>query len=231
MPQTPSTTAPSVPARRFDRIAASKPFVFALCLLPLAWLVWDSLHGQLGTDPVARLEHRSGDWALRILLATLAVTPLRQLTGWHWLTRYRRMLGLFAFFYASIHLAIYLAVDLGGFWSQIFAEIVKKPYITVGFAAWLLMLPLALTSTRGMMRRLGRNWQRLHRLVYVIGACGVLHFMWLVKSGNTIAVREPLVYLAILAVLLALRVPGWVRHWRGLRARNRGGSATPAQAR
>ena len=227
----PSTTAAPAPARRFDRIAASKPFVFALCLLPLAWLVRDSLFGLLGTDPVARLEHRSGDWALRMLLATLAVTPLRLLTGWHWLTRYRRMFGLFAFFYASIHLAIYLAIDLGGFWSQIFAEIVKKPYITVGFAAWLLMLPLALTSTRGMMRRLGRNWLRLHRLVYVIGVCGVLHFMWLVKSGNTIAVREPLIYLAILSVLLALRVPGWVRRWRELRARNRGGSATPAQAR
>ena len=225
----------TVPARvsqaRFDRIAASKPFVFALCLVPLAWLVWDALHGQLGTDPVARLEHRSGDWALRILLATLAVTPLRILTRWHWLTRYRRMLGLFAFFYASIHLAIYLAVDLGGFWSQIFAEIAKKPYITVGFAAWLLMIPLALTSTTGMMRRLGKNWLRLHRVVYVIGACGVLHFMWLVKSGNTIAVREPLLYLAILIVLLALRVPAWVRRRRDRQAaRSRGGSPAAAQA-
>jgi methionine sulfoxide reductase heme-binding subunit len=231
MPQAPSAATPPAPARRFDRISASKPFVFALCLLPLAWLVWDAVHGELGTDPVAQLEHRSGDWALRILLATLAVTPLRLLTRWHWLTRYRRMLGLFAFFYASIHLTIYLAVDLGGFWSQIFAEIAKKPYITVGFAAWLLMLPLALTSTKGMMRRLGRNWLRLHRLIYVIGVCGVLHFMWLVKSGNTIAVREPLIYLAILLVLLALRLPGWVRRWRERRARNRGGSAAPARAR
>jgi sulfoxide reductase heme-binding subunit YedZ len=204
----------AAPRARFDRIGASKPFVFALCLLPLAWLAWDALHAQLGTDPVARLEHRSGDWALRLLLATLAITPLRMLTKWTWLTRYRRMLGLFAFFYASVHLAIYLVVDLGGFWSQILGEIVKKPYITVGFAAWLLMVPLALTSTRAMMRRLGGNWQRLHRLVYVVGACGVLHFMWLVKSGNTIAVREPLVYLAILLVLLALRVPGWLRRRR-----------------
>lgn len=205
----------TAPRARFDRVAASKPFVFALCLLPLAWLAWDTVHGQLGTDPVARLEHRSGDWALRLLLATLAITPLRMLTKWTWLTRYRRMLGLFAFFYASTHLAIYLAVDLGGFWSQILGEIVKKPYITVGFTAWLLMVPLALTSTRGMMRRLGGNWQRLHRLVYVVGACGVLHFMWLVKSGNTIAVREPLVYLAIL-LLLALRVPAWIRRRRAI---------------
>ena len=200
---------------RFDRVAAGKPLVFALCLLQLAWLAWDTLHGRLGTDPVARLEHRSGDWALRLLLATLAITPLRMLTKWTWLTRYRRMLGLFAFFYASVHLAMYLVVDLGGFWSQILGEIVKKPYITVGFAAWLLMVPLALTSTRGMMRRLGGNWQRLHRLVYVVGACGVLHFMWLVKSGNTIAVREPLAYLAILLLLLALRVPAWMRRRRG----------------
>lgn len=206
----------ATPRARFDRVAAGKPFVFALCLLPLAWLAWDTLHGQLGTDPVARLEHRSGDWALRLLLATLAITPLRMLTKWTWLTRYRRLLGLFAFFYASVHLAIYLVVDLGGFWSQILGEIVKKPYITVGFTAWLLMVPLALTSTRGMMRRLGGNWQRLHRLVYVVGACGVLHFMWLVKSGNTIAVREPLVYLAILLLLLALRVPAWIRRRRGM---------------
>lgn len=202
--------------KRFDRVAASKPFVFALCLLPLAWLLWDALHGQLGTDPVARLEHRSGIWALRLLLATLAITPLRLLTKWHWLTRYRRMLGLYAFFYATIHLAIYLVVDLGGFWSQILVEIAKKPYVTVGFTAWLLMIPLAVTSTKAMMRRLGPHWLRLHRLVYVIGLGGVLHFMWLVKSGNAIAVREPLLYLAVLLALLAARVPGWLRRRRTL---------------
>ena len=198
--------------RRFDRIATSKPFVFALCLLPLAWLVWDTQHGQLGPDPVAQLEHRTGLWALRLLLATLAITPLRRLTQQSWLVRYRRMLGLFAFFYASVHLGIYLVIDLGGFWSQIFGEIAKKPYITVGFAAWLLMIPLAITSTKAMMRRLGSRWQRLHRLVYLIGLCAVLHFLWLVKSGNTIAVREPLWYLAIFAVLIAARVPAWLRH-------------------
>lgn len=208
-----ATRAPPVRAR-FDRIAASKPLVFALCLLPLAWLAWDTLHGRLGTDPVARLEHRTGIWALRLLLATLAITPLRLLTKWHWSTRYRRMLGLFAFFYASVHLTIYLVIDLGGFWSQIFGEIAKKPYITVGFAAWLMMIPLAVTSTKAMMRRLGPNWLRLHRLVYAIGLCGALHFLWLVKSGNTIAVREPVIYLAVLLALLALRVPGWLRRWR-----------------
>jgi methionine sulfoxide reductase heme-binding subunit len=207
----------TAPPKRRDRIGASKPFVFALCLLPLASLAWDTFHGGLGPDPVAQLEHRSGDWSLRILLATLAITPLRLVTHWHGLTRYRRMLGLFAFFYASVHLSIYLVVDLGGFWSQILGEIAKKPFITVGFAAWLMMVPLALSSTRGMQRRLGRNWLRLHRLVYLVGLCGVLHFMWLVKSGKKIAVQEPLVYLAILVALLAMRVPGWWRRWRAPR--------------
>jgi sulfoxide reductase heme-binding subunit YedZ len=216
--------------RRFDRIAASKPFAFALCLVPLAWLVWDTFNQTLGTDPVAQLEHRSGDWTLRILLATLAVTPLRMLTGQNWLIRYRRMLGLFAFFYASVPMSIYLIVDLGGFWSQIFVEIAKKPYITVGFTAWLLMIPLAITSTKGMMRRLGRNWQRLHRQVYVIGLCGVLHFMWLVKSGNKIAVTEPLIYLAILIVLLAFRVPSWLRLWNAAQARRDKVPHTPTRA-
>lgn len=219
MAPAPSATATLRPVRkRVDFIALSKPFVFALCLVPLAWLVWDTLHGALGTDPVAQLEHRSGDWTLRLLLATLAITPLRLLTKQAWLTRYRRMLGLFAFFYASTHLTIYLAIDLGGFWADIFAQIAKKPYITVGFAAWLMMIPLALTSTRGMMRRLGGKWLLLHRLVYLVGICGVLHFTWLVKSGNKIAVREPLIYMAILIALLAIRIPGWVRRWRSLRA-------------
>lgn len=208
----------------------SKPIVAALCLLPLAWLAWDVWHASLGTDPVAQLEHRSGDWALRFLLLTLAVTPLRSITRWNGLVRYRRMLGLFAFFYASVHLTIYLAVDLGGFWSQIFAEIVKKPYITVGFLAWLLMIPLAVTSTRGMVRRLGRRWQQLHRLVYISGICGVLHFMWLVKSGNKIAVREPLIYLAILVVLLAMRVPGWIRRLQASRATRRPTAAAGPRA-
>ena len=214
--------------RRFDRIAASKPFVFALCLVPLAWIAWDTFREALGTDPVAQLEHRTGDWTLRLLLATLAITPLRLVTKWHGLVRYRRMLGLFAFFYASVHLSIYLVIDLGGFWSQIFAEIAKKPYITVGFTAWLLMIPLAITSTKGMMRRLGRHWQQLHRLVYVIGLCGVLHFMWLVKSGNKIAISEPLIYLAILLALYAFRVPTWIKQWRSASA-NRSRTARIAQ--
>jgi sulfoxide reductase heme-binding subunit YedZ len=186
-----------------DRIAACKPLVFVVCLLPLAHLAWDAVHGTLRTDPVAQLEHRSGDWALRLLLATLAITPLRRISGWHKAIRFRRMLGLFAFFYVSVHLAIYLAIDLGGFWSQLLGEIVKRPYITVGFAAWLLLIPLALTSTQKMMRRLGRRWQPLHRLAYLIALLGVLHYFWLVKADH----REPALYLAIWVVLMCARLP------------------------
>jgi sulfoxide reductase heme-binding subunit YedZ len=186
-----------------DRIAACKPLVFVLCLLPLAHLAWDAVHGTLGTDPVAQLEHRSGDWALRLLLATLAITPLRRISGWHKAIRFRRMLGLFASFYVSVHLAIYLAIDLGGFWSQLLGEIVKRPYITVGFAAWLLLIPLALTSTQKMMRRLGRRWQPLHRLAYLIALLGVLHYFWLVKADH----REPALYLAIWIALMCARLP------------------------
>ena len=185
-----------------DRIAALKPLLFLLCLLPIAALVWDALRVQLGADPVAQLEHRSGDWALRLLLATLAITPLRRLSGRAELVRFRRMLGLFAFFYACVHLTIYLAIDLGGYWSQLLGEIAKRPYMTVGFSAWLLLVPLAVTSTRWMMRRLGRHWQRLHRLVYVAALLAVLHFLWLVKAD----VREPLAYLTIFAALMLGRV-------------------------
>jgi methionine sulfoxide reductase heme-binding subunit len=185
-----------------DRIAASKPLAFALCLLPLALLIRDAVYDDLGTDPVAQLEHRTGLWALRLLLATLAITPLRRLSGRAEPVRYRRMLGLFAFFYACVHLTVYLVVDLGGYWSQLLTEIAKRPYMTVGFSAWLLLLPLAATSTRAMMRRLGRHWQRLHRLVYPAALLAVLHFLWLVKADH----REPLLYLAALAVLMLLRV-------------------------
>ncbi len=186
-----------------DRIAASKPAFFLLCLAPLAILIWDTLQNELGTDPVAQLEHRSGLWALRLLLATLAITPLRRITGWNKAVRYRRMLGLFAFFYASVHLAIYLFIDLGGYWADIFEQIAKKPYITVGFAAWLLLIPLAFTSTQKMMRRLGRRWGQLHKLVYATALLGVLHFLWLVKADK----REPLIYFAVFAVLMLWRAP------------------------
>lgn len=203
------------PAPRRDVVAWSKPIVFALCLVPFAVssLAFARLAlgidpQALGPDPVAQIEHRTGDWALRFLLITLAITPLRRITGRAQLIRYRRMLGLFAFFYATLHVAAYVFVDLGlEYWSEILREIAKRPYITVGFAGWVLLIPLAVTSTKGMMRRLGRRWGLLHRAVYAIGVLAVLHYLWQVKWGNTIAVVQPVVYAAILVVLLAFRVP------------------------
>ena len=203
-------------ARTTNRIIAAKLLVHLLALTPvaiLAWQfydVWKTGGDTLGADPVAEIEHRLGLWALRLLLITLAITPLRQLSGQPVLIRFRRLLGLYAFFYASLHLAAYLGLDLRGYWTQIFEEIAKRPYITVGFTAWLLLVPLALTSTQGWVRRLGRNWIRLHRLVYVIGVLAVLHFWWLVKSD----IREPLLYAALLAVLLGWRGAKWLSRHR-----------------
>jgi sulfoxide reductase heme-binding subunit YedZ len=179
-----------------------KALAHALALLPLAGLVQGVIDDSLGADPVAALTHATGEWALRLLLLGLALTPLRRLTGQAWPIRFRRLVGLYAFFYACLHLAVFLVLDLQGFWTQVFEDIVKRPYITVGFAAWLLLVPLAFTSTRGWMRRLGKRWAQLHRLVYAIGVLAVLHFLWLVKSD----LREPLVYAAILAVLLGARL-------------------------
>ena len=181
-----------------------KPLVFAASLLPFAWLLcgafgWLGL--DLGADPVKKLEHECGSWALKFLLITLLVTPLRQLAGLSHLPRLRRMLGLFAFFYAVLHFSVYLSLDLEFNFRTLFADIAKRPYITLGFAALLLLIPLAVTSTNKMMRRLGRRWQKLHRLIYVIAVLGVWHFYWQVKRD----VREPLIYAAILAVLLGYR--------------------------
>ncbi|UNK51246.1 protein-methionine-sulfoxide reductase heme-binding subunit MsrQ [Lysobacter sp. S4-A87] len=201
---------------------ASKALVHLLALTPAAILAWQiraeflTGSGGLGADPVAAIEHRLGLWALRFLMITLAITPLRQLTNQPALLRFRRMLGLYAFAYATLHLSAYLVLDLRGYWTQIFEEIVKRPYITVGFVAWLLLLPLAVTSTQAAIRRLGRNWARLHQLVYVIAVLAVLHFWWLVKSD----IREPALYAGILAVLL-----GW-RAWKKLRAINARRTAT-----
>ncbi|HWT14754.1 MAG TPA: protein-methionine-sulfoxide reductase heme-binding subunit MsrQ [Patescibacteria group bacterium] len=191
------------------RVTVAKFVLFLLCLLPAGMLAHDVFLGDPGPDPVARIVHETGAWTLRFLLITLAVTPLRHWGGWNVLIRFRRMLGLFAFFYATLHFCAYLFLDLGAFWAQILTDIAKRPYITVGFSAWLLLIPLAVTSTHAMMRRLGKHWQRLHRLSYAIAVLGVLHFIWLVKADLT----EPLIYAAILALLLLAR-------WPRLSARN-----------
>ncbi len=186
-----------------QRIRWSKPLVFLICLLPLCLLLLRTVNNDLGANPVEALTHDTGDWALRFLLISLAVTPLRMLTGRSWLIRYRRMLGLFAFFYALLHFAIYLWIDQGFLWSEIIADILKRPYITLGFAAFLLLVPLAMTSTKGMVRRLGKRWVSLHRFVYLSALLAILHFIWLVKADY----REPGLYLVIFLLLMLFRIP------------------------
>ena len=182
-----------------------KPLVFVAGIAPLAWLVCGAFGwfgASLGADPVKKLEHECGKTALNFLLLTLSVTPVRNILGLPQLLRLRRMLGLFAFFYVVVHFSVYLILDLELNWSTVGADIAKRPYITIGFTALLLLIPLAVTSTNGMMRRLGRRWTQLHRLVYVIAILGVWHFYWQVKRD----VREPLIYAGILALLLLYRV-------------------------
>jgi sulfoxide reductase heme-binding subunit YedZ len=186
-----------------------KPVVFLTALLPFAWLAYRTITDDLGTNPIETLNRYTGDWTLRFLLITLAVTPLRKLSGWHWLMRLRRMLGLFAFFYACLHFLTWVWIDQYFDIDAIVADIAKRPFITLGFACFVLLIPLAVTSTNAMVRRLGgRRWQRLHRLVYFIAAGGVLHYLWLVKSD----IREPVLYGLILMALLGYRL------WNSLRS-------------
>lgn len=191
-----------------------KPWLFLVCLLPLARLLHLGFSGGLGANPIEFVTRSTGTWALVGLLMTLTVTPLRRLTGLNQLVRYRRMLGLFAFFYVCLHFVTYLWLDQFFDPAAIIKDIIKRPFITVGFAAFVLLIPLAVTSTNAMMRRLGRRWTLLHRLVYLIGGLGVLHYLWLVKRDLT----EPLIYLAVLACLLALRLPWGVALLQRLRA-------------
>jgi len=175
----------------------------------VAALVSDALTGGLSANPVEDVTHRTGIWTLRFLIACLAVTPLRRLCGWSALAPYRRSFGLLSFFYASLHFATYVGLDLFFAWDALLEDLSRRPYISVGFTGFALMLPLAATSTQGMMRRLGRRWGRLHRLVYVSALCGVLHFLWLVK----VDLREPLLYAALLALLLAARLAPRSARW------------------
>lgn len=186
-----------------------KPALFTLALLPLALLLADGWLDRLGANPVEAITHRTGDWALRMLLLTLAVTPLRRWSGWTFLLRFRRQLGLFAFFYACLHLLTWAWLDQGFAWTAMGEDILERPYITLGMAALALMLPLALTSTNAMMRRLGAQWRRLHRAVYGIGVLAILHFLWLTKADYL----EPALYGLLLAGLLLARLP-WRRRAR-----------------
>ena len=183
-------------------LPALKFIVFSACLIPVGQLSYLAYAGDLGANPIETITRFTGSWALILVLITLSVTPLRRLTGWNPLIKFRRMLGLFAFFYAALHFSTYLVLDLFFDFPAIVADVLKRPYITVGFTAFVLMVPLAVTSTAGMIRRLGRRWQRLHSLIYLIALLGVLHFYWLVKAD----VSRPAQYGAILALLLGFRI-------------------------
>ena len=192
----------SVAGRRWAARLAQTGVVFA-ALVPLAVLVGDAFGDRLGANPVEAIEHRTGDWTIWLLLASLAVTPLRRLTGWNWLIRYRRTLGLLAFSYVCLHFLTYLVIDQGfpiqGLTlTYVWDDIVKRPYVTVGFTAFLLLIPIAWTSTKGWIRRLGRRWTTLHQLVYVAAALGVLHYMWLIKGDRPTAVYHALVLVGLL---------------------------------
>lgn len=196
-----------------------KPGIFILCLVPLALIIFDGFTDSLGANPIEEITHRTGDWALRLLLITLAVTPARRLFNWTWATRLRRMLGLYAFFYALLHFLTYFVLDQFFAWDEILKDIVKRPYITIGFSAFIMLIPLAVTSTNNMIRRLGPRWNKLHQLVYVIGVCAVFHYLWLVKADNL----QPLIYAGILIALLMVR--SWSKRQTQARRRQQTASA------
>jgi methionine sulfoxide reductase heme-binding subunit len=183
-----------------------KLVLFLAALLPLAHLAWKALHDGLGANPIEVITHSTGDWTLILILTTLSITPLRRLTRQYWLIGLRRMIGLFAFFYATLHFLTYIWLDKFFDWHEMVKDIAKRPFITVGFSAFVLLIPLALTSTKGWIRRLGgRNWQRLHRLIYVTAILGVIHYWWLVKAD----IRKPERYAFLLSILLLYRIGYW----------------------
>lgn len=186
---------------------AIKPVLFICCLIPAGLLVWRGLTDDLTANPIQFITHRTGDWTLRFLLITLAITPLRRVTGWHSIIRLRRMVGLFAFFYGTLHLLTFVVLDFFFAFDLMLEQVAEQKFITAGFTAFVLMTPLAVTSTQAMVRRLGRRWQALHRLVYVSAIAGVVHYAWQSK----VDARLPLMYAMVLVVLLGFRV--W-RHYR-----------------
>ena len=195
--------APARAARQpVHAVRVVRPALFVACLVPLAYIGWKFATDRLGANPIRELEIETGLWTLRLLAATLAVTPVRRAFGWNWLVKYRRMLGLFTFAYACVHLSMWVGVDWFFAWGDMWGEIVKHKYILIGMATWLTLLPLALTSTRGWVRRLGKRWTALHRLVYLAAITGTVHYLWAVKKDTFF----PLVYLAVFAMLLSYRV-------------------------
>jgi sulfoxide reductase heme-binding subunit YedZ len=184
------------------KLSVSKPAAFLICLVPLGQLAYRAYSDDLGANPIDTITKFTGSWALFILLASLSVTPLRKITGRNELIKFRRMLGLFAFFYALLHFSTFLVLDHFFDFARIAKDIIKRPYVTAGFTGFVLMIPLAVTSTSGMIRRLGKRWQQLHRLVYVVAIAGVIHFYWLVKSD----IRRPAQYGAVLLLLLGYRL-------------------------
>lgn len=204
----PSTTARLPTARLPTKVLlrrTAKVIVFIVALLPLAYLAYGLYADALGANPVEAVEQGTGKWTLRFLIFTLMITPLRRTTGWNELIKYRRMVGLFVFFYATVHLLIYFSLDVGFSLGDVVHDVIKHPYITMGMLAWLTLVPLAITSTRGWMRRIGgKRWARLHRLIYVTAIAASIHFLWAVKKD----ISEPLAYVVIFAVLLAYRL--WV---------------------
>lgn len=187
-----------------------KPLIWAVGLGIPAWLTWGAFHDALGTDPVETIQRWTGKGALIGLFLTLAITPLRRATGWNELIKLRRLFGLFSFFLASLHLASYVVFDQSLSLTDIRKDVVEHPWVTAGFSAWLMLVPLAFTSTRGMVRRLGSRWKRLHQLVYLAAAAGVLHFLWQVKKDA----RTPALFGLVLVALLASRLPVWSRRLR-----------------
>jgi sulfoxide reductase heme-binding subunit YedZ len=204
---------------------ALKVVIWLLCLTPLGILTLEFVQDRLGANPIERITHLTGFFGLTFLVVTLAITPLRRLSGWNSAIKLRRLIGLFGFFYVCLHFLTYLILDHFFDWRTIVEDIVERPYITVGFTALLLLIPLAFTSTKGWIRRLGKRWQMLHRLVYVAAGLGVLHFFWKEKADT----REPLIFAGVLAILLLFRVPVLLKRRAARRAPGRqGSSASPS---
>ena len=191
-----------------------KPLVFLLALVPAGYLGYRTYTNDLGVNPAETLQLETGEWALKLLIITLAVTPVRRLTRWNRVIQFRRMLGLFAFFYACLHFLTYIVLDKYFAFGEMMADVLKRPFITAGFVAFVAMVPLAITSTKGWIRRLGRRWQVLHRLIYVSGAAAAVHFVWKVK----VVIGEPIYYALAIALLLGFRVVWQLKSAKAVRA-------------